>query len=33
MTEVDSFFDAVNFVGAVSEGNNWTAGWAVGLDD
>ncbi|MDF3124587.1 hypothetical protein [Rheinheimera sp. 1928-s] len=33
MTEVDSFFEAVDFVGAVSEGDDWTAGWAVGLDD
>lgn len=33
MKPVDAFFDTVNFVGAVSESNNWTAGWAVGLDD
>ena len=33
MTAVDSFFDAVDFVGAVKAGNDWTAGWAVGLDD
>ena len=33
MKTVDAFFDTVNFVGAVSESNNWTAGWAVGLDD
>lgn len=33
MKTVDSFFDTVNFVGAVSQSNNWTAGWAVGLDD
>lgn len=32
MKTVDTFFDTVNFVGAVSESNNWTAGWAVGLD-
>ena len=32
MKTVNSFFDTVNFVGAVSESNNWTAGWAVGLD-
>lgn len=29
----DNFFDAVDFVGAVKAGNDWTAGWAVGLDD
>lgn len=33
MKTVDAFFDTTNFVGAVSESNNWTAGWAVGLDD
>lgn len=33
MTTVDSFFDAVDFVGAVKPGNDWTAGWAVGLED
>lgn len=33
MKTVNSFFDTVNFVGAVSQSNNWTAGWAVGLDD
>lgn len=33
MKTVDAFFDATNFVGAVSESNNWTAGWAVGLND
>ena len=33
MKTVDAFFDATTFVGAVSESNNWTAGWAVGLDD
>jgi hypothetical protein len=33
MKTVDAFFDTVNFVGAVSESNNWTAGWAVGLNN
>ncbi|WP_445765949.1 hypothetical protein [Rheinheimera sp.] len=33
MSASDSFFDAVDFVGAVKAGNDWTAGWAVGLDD
>jgi hypothetical protein len=33
MKTVDAFFDTTNFVGAVSQSNNWTAGWAVGLDD
>lgn len=28
----DSFFDNADHIGAVSESNNWTAGWAVGLD-
>jgi len=32
MKAVDSFFETTNFVGAVSQSNNWTAGWAVGLD-
>lgn len=26
-----SFFEAVDFIGAVSADNDWTAGWAVGL--
>jgi hypothetical protein len=33
MTAVDDFFEAVDFIGAVKAGNDWTAGWAVGLDD
>ncbi|MEO3877216.1 hypothetical protein [Rheinheimera fenheensis] len=33
MTEVDSFFEAVDFIGAVEAANDWTAGWTVGLDD
>ena len=33
MTSVDSFFDAVDFIGAVKAGNDWTAGWTVGLDN
>ncbi len=28
----DTFFDNVDFVGAVTEGNDWTAGWTVGLE-
>ena len=28
----DTFFDNVSFIGAVEEGNDWTAGWTVGLD-
>lgn len=28
-----SFFSSVNFIGAVSAGNDWTAGWTVGLTD
>lgn len=27
----DTFFDNVNFIGAVEAGNDWTAGWTVGL--
>ena len=33
MTSVDSFFDNVDFIGAVKAGNDWTAGWTVGLND
>ena len=33
MSAVDSFFEAVDFVGAVEAGNDWTAGWTVGLED
>ena len=28
----DTFFDNVDFIGAVEEGNDWTAGWTVGLE-
>lgn len=28
----DAFFDNATFIGAVEEGNDWTAGWAVGLE-
>ncbi|WP_041521693.1 hypothetical protein [Gilvimarinus agarilyticus] len=28
-----SFFEAVDFIGAVSADNDWVAGWAVGLDN
>ena len=27
----DTFFDNTDFVGAVKEGADWTAGWTVGL--
>jgi len=27
-----TFFDNANHIGAVSESNNWTAGWTVGLE-
>lgn len=30
---VSSFFTEVNFIGAVSAGNDWTEGWTVGLDE
>ncbi|MDP5142850.1 hypothetical protein ORJ00_08865 [Rheinheimera baltica] len=33
MSAQDSFFEAVDFIGAIKAGNDWTAGWAVGLDD
>jgi trimeric autotransporter adhesin len=33
MSSVDSFFDNVDFIGAVKAGNDWTAGWTVGLND
>ncbi len=33
MSALDSFFDAVDFIGAVEAGNDWTAGWTVGLED
>jgi len=28
----NAFFDNANHIGAVSQGNNWTAGWTVGLE-
>lgn len=28
----NAFFDNADHIGAVSEGNNWTAGWTVGLE-
>jgi hypothetical protein len=28
-----SFFEEVDFIGAVSAGNDWTQGWTVGLDN
>lgn len=28
----DTFFDNVDFIGAVSESDNWTAGWTIGLE-
>ena len=28
----DMFFDNANHIGAVSESNDWTAGWTVGLE-
>ncbi|EWH11507.1 lipoprotein [Catenovulum agarivorans DS-2] len=31
VTPSNSFFDEVNFIGAVSADNDWTAGWTVGL--
>lgn len=31
-TTVDAFFDAATYKGAVQVGNDWTTGWAVGLD-
>ncbi|WP_127025697.1 hypothetical protein [Rheinheimera mangrovi] len=33
MKPVNAFFDTVTFTGAVSQSNNWTAGWTVGLND
>jgi hypothetical protein len=33
MKAADAFFETTNFVGAVSESNDWTKGWAVGLND
>ncbi|MDO6487484.1 hypothetical protein Q4503_07210 [Colwellia sp. 6_MG-2023] len=28
----NAFFDNANHIGAVTEGNNWTSGWTVGLE-
>jgi hypothetical protein len=28
----NAFFDNADHIGAVAEGNNWTAGWTVGLE-
>ncbi|MGO4891797.1 hypothetical protein [Flavobacterium sp. W21_SRS_FM6] len=28
----ETFFDNTDFIGAVKEGDNWTAGWTVGLE-
>ncbi len=34
MNSIDSWFDSPDFIGAVGEDNDWTAGWVtVGLDD
>ncbi|MBY6064950.1 hypothetical protein [Pseudidiomarina sediminum] len=33
LSSIDPFFDDVDFVGAVSEDNDWTNGWTVGLRD
>lgn len=33
MSSVNPFFENVDFIGAVKEGSDWTAGWTVGLDD
>ena len=33
MSEVNSFFEDVDFIGAVKEGSDWTEGWTVGLED
>ena len=31
---VDSFFDSVDYIGAMDQSTDWTAGWVtVGLDD
>jgi len=30
---VDSFFDSVDYIGAMDESNDWTAGWVtIGLE-
>ena len=29
---LDAFFDSTDHIGAVATGNNWTAGWTVGLE-
>lgn len=33
MSQVNSFFEDVDFIGAVKEGSDWTEGWTVGLED
>ncbi|RUO58769.1 hypothetical protein [Pseudidiomarina insulisalsae] len=33
LSTIDPFFDDVDFIGAVSEDNDWTNGWTVGLRD
>ncbi|RUO75667.1 hypothetical protein [Pseudidiomarina taiwanensis] len=33
LSTVDAFFDDVDFIGAVSESDDWTNGWTVGLRD
>lgn len=33
MSALDSFFENVDFIGAVKEGSDWTEGWTVGLED
>ncbi|MFC0446386.1 hypothetical protein ACFOD1_07200 [Pseudidiomarina halophila] len=33
LSSIDPFFDDVDFIGAVSEDNDWTNGWTVGLRD
>lgn len=29
---IDTFFEAVNYVGAVPDGNDWTLGWTLNID-
>jgi hypothetical protein len=29
---VNNFFEDVDFIGAVKEGQDWTRGWTVGLE-
>ena len=33
LSSIDPFFDDVDFIGAVSEDDDWTNGWTVGLRD